>query len=181
MAEMTPLRRRMIEDMQVRNLSPVTQRCYVHAVAKFAKHFNRSPVTSSSRSARLRRPAMLTSLDSLATTLSTSVLAAAGAWRCSARCRDHAQPTPRHGTTAHERRGLVPMVNRFAILAAGCPRGAGVTRHAARAAPLSLGAARTFGVAFVNGAPARRSPVTAPLPAGSRATRLLATSAFYSP
>ena len=34
MAEMHPLRRRMIEDMQVRNLSPVTQRCYVHAVAK---------------------------------------------------------------------------------------------------------------------------------------------------
>ena len=33
----------MIEDMQVRNLSPVTQRCYVHAVAKFARHFNRSP------------------------------------------------------------------------------------------------------------------------------------------
>jgi len=43
MAKMNPLRRRMIEDMQVRNLSPVTQRCYVHAVAKFAQHFNRSP------------------------------------------------------------------------------------------------------------------------------------------
>jgi hypothetical protein len=43
MAEMNPLRRRMIEDMQVRNLSPATQRCYVHAVAKFAQHFNRSP------------------------------------------------------------------------------------------------------------------------------------------
>src|SRR4051812_49837189 len=43
MTEMNPLRRRMIEDMQVRNLSPVTQRCYVHAVAKFAQHFNQSP------------------------------------------------------------------------------------------------------------------------------------------
>jgi integrase/recombinase XerD len=43
MADMSPLRRRMIEDMQVRNLSPVTQRCYVHAVARFARHFNRSP------------------------------------------------------------------------------------------------------------------------------------------
>jgi hypothetical protein len=29
--------------MKVRNLSPVTQRCYVHAVAKFAQYFNRSP------------------------------------------------------------------------------------------------------------------------------------------
>src|SRR3954464_8648776 len=43
MAEMNPLNRRMIAVMQVRNLSPVTQRCYVHAVAKFARHFNRSP------------------------------------------------------------------------------------------------------------------------------------------
>jgi integrase/recombinase XerD len=43
MAELNPLRRRMIEDMKVRNLSPVTQRCYVHAVAKFAQYFNRSP------------------------------------------------------------------------------------------------------------------------------------------
>jgi integrase len=43
MVEMKPLRRRMVEDMKVRNLSPVTQRCYVHAVAKFARYFNRSP------------------------------------------------------------------------------------------------------------------------------------------
>ena len=42
MAELNPLRRRMIEDMKVRIL-PVTQRCYVHAVAKFAQFFNRSP------------------------------------------------------------------------------------------------------------------------------------------
>ena len=43
MARMTALRCRMIDDMKIRNLSPVTQRCYVHAVAKFARHFNRSP------------------------------------------------------------------------------------------------------------------------------------------
>src|SRR5271169_5626661 len=43
MAEMSPLRRRMIEDMRIRNLSPATQRCYVHAVAKFSQYFKRSP------------------------------------------------------------------------------------------------------------------------------------------
>ena len=43
MAEMSPLRRRMVEDMTVRNLSPATQRSYVHAVAKFSHYFGRSP------------------------------------------------------------------------------------------------------------------------------------------
>ena len=43
MAEMSPLRRRMIEDMTVRNLSPATQRSYLHAVSKFSRYFNRSP------------------------------------------------------------------------------------------------------------------------------------------
>jgi integrase/recombinase XerD len=40
---MTPLRQRMLEDMQVRNLSPHTQRAYVENVARFARHFGRSP------------------------------------------------------------------------------------------------------------------------------------------
>jgi site-specific recombinase XerD len=39
----SPLRRRMIEDMTVRNLSPATQRSYLHAVSKFSRHFGRSP------------------------------------------------------------------------------------------------------------------------------------------
>ena len=43
MTEMSPLRRRMIEDMTVRNLSPATQRSYVHAVAKLSRFFGRSP------------------------------------------------------------------------------------------------------------------------------------------
>ena len=43
MAAMSPLRRRMIEDMTVRNLSPATQRSYVHAVAKFSQYFGKPP------------------------------------------------------------------------------------------------------------------------------------------
>ena len=40
---MTSLRRRMTEDMQVRNLSPQTQATYVQQVSLFARHFNKSP------------------------------------------------------------------------------------------------------------------------------------------
>ncbi|NEJ93624.1 integrase, partial [Rhizobium leguminosarum] len=34
MTEISPLRRRMIDDMTIRNLSPATQRSYLHAVTK---------------------------------------------------------------------------------------------------------------------------------------------------
>jgi integrase/recombinase XerD len=37
------LRRRMIDDMTLRNLSPATQRSYLHAVTKFSRHFGCSP------------------------------------------------------------------------------------------------------------------------------------------
>jgi integrase/recombinase XerD len=43
MAETSPLRRRMIEDMTVRNLSPATQRSYLHAVSRFSRYFGHSP------------------------------------------------------------------------------------------------------------------------------------------
>jgi integrase/recombinase XerD len=40
---MTPLRQRMTEDMQVRNLAVNTQTCYVQQVSLFARHFDKSP------------------------------------------------------------------------------------------------------------------------------------------
>jgi site-specific recombinase XerD len=40
---MTQLRQRMVEDMQVRNLSTNTQRTYTLQVSLFARHFGRSP------------------------------------------------------------------------------------------------------------------------------------------
>jgi integrase/recombinase XerD len=43
MAEISPLCRRMIDDMMIRNLSPATQQSYIYAVAKFSRHFDRSP------------------------------------------------------------------------------------------------------------------------------------------
>ena len=39
----THLRRRMIEDMTVRNLSPATQASYITAVKKFSRYHRRSP------------------------------------------------------------------------------------------------------------------------------------------
>src|SRR5271156_2734821 len=40
---MTPIRQRMIEDMQVRNLAPHTQSAYLQYVSQFACHFRKSP------------------------------------------------------------------------------------------------------------------------------------------
>jgi len=40
---MTPLRQRMTEDMQVRNLALNTQASYLQQVSLFARHFNKSP------------------------------------------------------------------------------------------------------------------------------------------
>jgi site-specific recombinase XerD len=40
---MTPLRQRLIQDLQLRNYSPRTVEAYVHHAARFARHFGRSP------------------------------------------------------------------------------------------------------------------------------------------
>ena len=40
---MSALRRRMIDDMTLRNLSPATQRSYLHAVTKFSRYFGCPP------------------------------------------------------------------------------------------------------------------------------------------
>ena len=39
----SPLRRRMIEDMTVRNMSSTTREVYIHNVKKFSQYFGRSP------------------------------------------------------------------------------------------------------------------------------------------
>jgi len=40
---MTQLRQRMIEDMQLRGLSPRTQEAYVRAVRQLAEHYGKTP------------------------------------------------------------------------------------------------------------------------------------------
>jgi site-specific recombinase XerD len=40
---MTPLRQRMLQDMRIRNFTQNTQRSYQEQVARFARHFGRSP------------------------------------------------------------------------------------------------------------------------------------------
>ena len=49
---MTPLRQRMIADMQLRGLSKATQTAYVHAVRQLAEHYGKSPARISEEEVR---------------------------------------------------------------------------------------------------------------------------------
>jgi integrase/recombinase XerD len=40
---MTALRKRMLEDLGIRNYAPTTVSCYIRSVAEFAQHFNKPP------------------------------------------------------------------------------------------------------------------------------------------
>ena len=52
---MTPLRKRMIEDMQLRGFSERTQEAYVRAVRQLAAHYHKSPdqISEDRKSTRL--------------------------------------------------------------------------------------------------------------------------------
>src|SRR4029450_79012 len=46
---MTPLRKRMLEELQLRNLSETTIQTYLRLVERFAKHFGESPERAGQR------------------------------------------------------------------------------------------------------------------------------------
>jgi integrase/recombinase XerD len=74
---MTPVRQRMTEDMQVRNLSPHTQASYIQQVSLFARYFGKSPEVLGSEEIRAYQ-VYLTNEKKLA---SSSILIAVSALR----------------------------------------------------------------------------------------------------
>jgi integrase/recombinase XerD len=53
---MSPLRRRMIEDMAIRKLAPKTQQGYIRTIEDFAAFLGRSPDTASFEDVTGARP-----------------------------------------------------------------------------------------------------------------------------
>ena len=49
---MSPLRKRMMEELQLRNLSPITAGTYIRAVERFARYFDQSPARFGSEQVR---------------------------------------------------------------------------------------------------------------------------------
>ena len=49
----TPLRRRMLEDMSARKLNPHTQRSHISSCKRFAAYLKRSPATATADDIRL--------------------------------------------------------------------------------------------------------------------------------
>src|SRR3981081_2392847 len=92
MAEISPLRRRMIEDMTVRNLSPATQQSYLNAVSKFSRYFGRSPDRLGLEDVHAFQVHLVATGISLACAQSDRLRAAVLLWR---------NARPEHGARAH--------------------------------------------------------------------------------
>ena len=72
---MTPLRQRMIEDMKVRNLAPLTQETYVRQVSIFARHFGRPPEALGPREIRAYQVYLATEKELSPSSISIAVAA----------------------------------------------------------------------------------------------------------
>ena len=71
---MTPLRQRMIDDMTLHGLKPKTIKAYVPCVARFARHFGKSPTLLGTPEIRAYCfTSLKKSMYPLAPTISTSV------------------------------------------------------------------------------------------------------------
>jgi integrase/recombinase XerD len=72
---MTSLRQRMLEDMQVRNLSRPTQQTYVEQVSRFARHFGQSPERLGTEQIRAYQVYLITDRKLAPTSLTVAVAA----------------------------------------------------------------------------------------------------------